>query len=271
METLTESGRLQVERNKEKNKKARHDARKAARAEQRGSGINQSATSGELRDLPPVIPPKSMMTSSSTSALLSTTPNSKPPPIRPTLQTVFPIYCEQPSSRRKGSTQPAVLPAPLPTLPAGQSALTPVASRVREQDADAIAHFMDAFRNAATTTTPKSAVVDPGRPVLKPLTTSGNTSSNTGLTGARAAIHRLKQSVSLNQLRGVASPSSSHSSSASVQIDMQDFESEHAVTPKASTIHSPLHMHTSSEHSITPPATRRSPFALLSRTASHQD
>jgi len=277
MEVLTESGRLQIERSRQTRKNARQRARDDARAGQGSTSIKQSATSGEPRELPPAIPPKSVISSSSTSALLDSQPKPHIPPARPTLQTAFLRPSAEKASPRKKEPKRSIVPAgPLPALPAGSSALTPVASRVREKDADAIAHFMDAFRSTGVTA-PKSAIVDPGRPILRPdpgYSNGNGSNNNPGLTGARAAIHKLKQSVSLSQIRVNASTSSSsqHSASASIQSDMQNFDSsEYALTPKASMVHSPLHTHRESKDSITPPATRRSPFALLSRTTSHQD
>jgi hypothetical protein len=262
METLEDSARQQVERNK----RERQHARLAARAEQsshqgsqrppQSDGVVQLRNESEISTAGSSnIPSLQFRNQMNSSANVPRTEISYSP-----LQLA--TYPSMKSSKQ--GEPPHLGPGAGPALPTGQSALTPIASRVREQDADAIAQFMDAFKRKGTGS--RSEVVDPGRP-WSPNSVS---STRSGFTGARAAIHRLKQSVSSSQYKEDLMPTLTSSTDEPIILedDARDTDSgEFAQTPRAAMNQSPL----TSRESITPPAHRRSPFALLSRTLSQQD
>jgi hypothetical protein len=234
MDALEDSARQQVEKNKRARQNARQNAKMAALA---GQTSVHSLNDG--------LGPSSTFPSSGA---------------HPRSSSRLPDHQFNVSSR-EDSRSLGIVQA-MTSLPSGQTALTPVASRVREQDADAFAQFIDAFKYSNNTN--RSEVVDPGKSLIAPSSRHGQSqSSTTGLTGVRAAFHKLKQSVSLNEIRGVANPSYPQKDEGD-EID----NSEQAMTPRASTSQSPLN----ARDSITPPASRKSPLnVLLSRSVSHQD
>jgi len=139
--------------------------------------------------------------------------------------------------------------------PNGSSALTPVATRMREQDADAIAQFMGVLKRGNTGT--PNQVVDTGNPAPSPFSKRGLGDVR---SGGLQAMQQLRQTVSTASLKPSNSITTAHSTHSAAPASPDDGEASEAATPRASG-----EGFLAKHESITPPASRRSPFAILTR------